>query len=109
MSDADPLPGLETPARSPGPLETAVRRTVAALNERGYVDEASSARLALALELAQIITDKRRSGRTSTVGNDARVLVELLDDLLPAETETDDRLQAAIRQWSEYLAEGAGS
>lgn len=105
MIQPEPLPGLEPPARPPAALELAVRRTIAELHSRGYVDESSAARTALALELSQIITDKRTSGRTSTVGNDARVLVELLDKLLPAETGVDARLKQAMDQWADVVKE----
>lgn len=109
MSNVTPLPGLDTPDREPSPLEKAVRRTIAELNRLNYVTESSAARCALAIELAQIITDKRRSGRTSTVGNDARVLVELLDDLLPEDTGADAQLQKAMLEWSDFLKTGLGT
>jgi hypothetical protein len=53
--------------------------------------------------LAQIISAKRASGRTSTVGNDARVLVEILDGLAPAPEAGgggDAGLRAAMEAWS---------
>lgn len=106
MSTADPLPGLEPLERPPSALEKAVRRTIAALHALGHVTETSAARCALAIELAQIITDKRQSGRTSTVGNDARVLVELLDDLLPEDVGADAALQEAMREWSAAIENG---
>lgn len=102
--EAAMLPGLEPAPATAGPLERAVRRTLAALKEAGYVRERDAARCALAIELAQIITDKRRSGRTSTVGNDARVLVELLDDLLPEDTGVDNALQDAMAEWQSAIA-----
>lgn len=101
---AEPLPGLEalTPrqANEATHLEAAVRRSIAALESAGLVAEVDSARLALALEMADIIGIKKRSGRMSTVGNDARVLVELLDKLLPAATEVDEQLKAAVAAWN---------
>lgn len=107
-TNPEPLPGLEPPKPSASALEMAVHRTIRALEERDYLTEMSAARCALALELASIISDKRRSGRTSTVGNDARVLVELLDDLLPDDTEGDDDLKAAMAEWSEAIRAGFG-
>lgn len=107
--DALPLPGLEPAPANAGPLEVAVRRTLAALKAAGYIRERDAARCALAIELAQIVTDKRRSGRTSTVGNDARVLVELLDALLPEDTGVDNQLQDAMSEWAAAIeALGAG-
>ncbi len=102
-TEPEPLPGLEPTAKPAGQLETAVRRTIAELNRLGYISESSAARCALAIELAQIISDKRARGRTSTVGNDARVLVELLDDLLPEDTGADAALQAAMDEWAKVV------
>jgi hypothetical protein len=99
-----PLPGLgeldERQQHTTGELAIAVRRSVAALDRAGLVQEHDAARLQLALELADIITEKRRSGRMSTVGNDARVLVELLDKLLPDQTEVDAELRDAVAAWT---------
>lgn len=99
-----PLPGLgeldAASVRRAGELAVAVRRSVRALDDMGLVQEHDAARLQLALELAEIITEKRRTGRMSTVGNDARVLVELLDKLLPDQTEVDDELRDAVAAWT---------
>lgn len=99
-----PLPGLAelTPEqkRATSELAHAVRRSVAALDRAGLVQEHDAARLQLAVELADIIAIKKRTGRMSTVGNDARVLVELLDKLLPEQTDVDDELRAAVLAWS---------
>lgn len=99
-----PLPGLDpvddTAGRQAGELASAVRRSVRALHRLGLVQEHDAARLQLALELADIINIKKRTGRMSTVGNDARVLVELLDKLLPDQTEVDDELREAIAAWT---------
>lgn len=99
-----PLPGLEplddAQLRSVGELAVAVRRSVAALDRAGLVQEHDAARLQLALELADIIAIKKRTGRMSTVGNDARVLVDLLDKLLPEQTEVDEELRDAVAAWT---------
>lgn len=104
MTTPEMLPGLEPAPATASALERAVRQTIAALEERGYLSDTSAARCALAVELAQIISDKRRSGRTSTVGHDARVLVELLDDLMPEDTGVDEALAAAMKSWSDAIA-----
>lgn len=100
-----PLPGLEPlgerEQRAASDVALAVRRSIVALERAGLVSEVDSARLALALEMADIIAIKKRTGRMSTVGNDARVLVELLDKLLPKQTEVDEQLRAAIAAWDE--------
>lgn len=106
--DALPIPGLEpTPTtRAVTPLEDAVRRTLRALREEDLIEERHAARLQLAIEMAQIVSEKRRNGKTSTVAHDARVLMELLDKLLPEETAVDEALRNAMQQWSEVIANG---
>jgi hypothetical protein len=100
----DPLPGLETPDRTPGNLAAAVRRSIAALFGEGLVMERDAARLQLALELADIIEIKKATGRMSTVGNDARVLVDLLDSMLPEDSSEDERLRVAMEEWAATIA-----
>lgn len=104
-ADVLPLPGLELagsrgPAQA-GELEQAVLATLKALAEENTLSPRDAARVRLAVSLARIITDKERSGKTSTVGNDARVLLELLDGLAPAAAaEGDAALRAAMDQWA---------
>lgn len=114
-SESVPLPGLEIlddrAKRAASDVAVAVRRSIAALERMGLIGEVDSARLALALEMADIIAIKKRTNRMSTVGNDARVLVDLLDKLLPKQTEIDDQLRSAIAAWDEVTrtTEPAGS
>jgi hypothetical protein len=104
MNHPDPLPGLEgTGARKVPYLEVGVRRTIAALREAGHLEEKHAAHTAAAVELAQIIDLKKTSGRMSTVGNDMRAMIELLDRILPEEGDVDADLQAAIDEWSEEV------
>lgn len=107
-SEPVPLPGLEAlteqQLRQASHVEVAVRRSIAALQSADLVDEVDSARLALAIELAEIIAIKKRTGRLSTVGNDARVLVDLLDRLLPESSELDQMLKRAMEEWEALLA-----
>lgn len=108
--EALPIPGL-SPDSGRGPiaaLEKAVVRTLEALQADGLIEERHAARVALAIELAQIVTLKRQTGRVSTVANDARVLMELLDKLLPADSGIDDALRAVMKEWSEVIARGDG-
>lgn len=99
------LPGLEQltdeQTRKASELAVAVRRSIAALERMGLIGEVDAARLALALEMADIIQLKKATGRMSTIGNDARVLVDLLDKLLPQATEIDEQLRAAMASWDE--------
>lgn len=105
-----PLPGLDDlddkARRATGELAAAVRRSIVALDAAGLVAEHDAARLQLALELSDIIAIKKRTGRMSTVGNDARVLVELLDKLLPVQTSTDDALRTAVAEWEDAITKG---
>lgn len=110
VTDGEPtaLPGLDGPGvgRQVSALESAVRSTLRALADEDALTPADAGRVALAIELAQIITDKRASKRTSTVGNDARVLMDILDELAPAAaSETDKQLRAAMDTWSAKIAQ----
>lgn len=108
MSDRDEaLPGLEPPARPAGVLEAAVRATITALAAEapgGQLPATQAARTALAVELAQVIEEKRAQGRMSTLGNDARVLMELLDKLAPVdEAGVDEQLAEAMKRWEDAI------
>lgn len=103
--DPEPLFGVgDDDGRVRPPLETAVRRTLSALDREGALTDADAGRVALAVELSQIIADKRATRRTSTVGNDARVLMDILDELAPAAaTESDKLLRRAMDEWTETI------
>lgn len=107
MTPDTPLPGLEPARPSDTNLERAVRRSIAALagDDGDQIGDEQAARLALALEMAQIIGIKKRTGKLSTVGNDARVLVDLLDKLLPESVaeDVDGQLAGAMAEWSAML------
>lgn len=108
MSQPDePLPGLEPASAAASDLEKAVRRTLRALDESDLVSEVDAGRVQLAIELAQVISVKRSTGRASTVGNDARVLMEILDAFKAEASEVDESLAEAMRQWGEVVT-GAG-
>lgn len=113
-SSADmPMPGLEFPQLAPeqSPLAKAVDATLVQLIQDSSLDQhRDAARIALARELAAVIAHKRTSGRASTVGNDARVLLELLDGMVPTEaaTSADAALAQAMREWSAQLGVGPG-
>lgn len=106
-----PLPGLDVVddlvERRRGSklsdLEAAIRRTLKALHDAGHVTEVDSGKLQLAIELAQIIELKKATRRTSTVGNDARVLMEILDSFVAEATDVDEDLKAAMEEWSEEV------
>jgi hypothetical protein len=100
----EPLPGLDDvePAKSTE-LEAGIRRTLRALDTAGHVTEADAGRLALALVMADVIELKRRSGRMSTIGHDARVLMDLLDGIVADADGADDELRDAMAEWSQAI------
>ena len=102
------LPGLELPAVPPSELAKAVEATLVQLQADGHLDtQRDAARMALARELAAVIALKRSSGRASTVGQDAKVLLDLLDGMVPTEaaTSADLALSKAMELWSAQMAE----
>jgi hypothetical protein len=102
IGDPLPLPGLEDlpPDRAVGYVETGVRRTLAALAATARLAEVDAGHLAVAIALSRIITQKEARGRLSTVSNDARLLVELLDTFTAEdESEIDGDLRAAMQEW----------
>lgn len=101
--ELDELQELQHTVAAPSTLEAAVRRTLRALVQAGHVDERHAAVNVLAVTLARIIEGKARSGKTSTVGNDARVLKEILDGLVPevdAGSAVDAELRKAVEDWA---------
>lgn len=107
--NAPALPGLDIPPRPPSQLEAAVRRTVAELSKKDQILEEHALELQLMLSLAQIITDKTTSRKTSTVSNDARLLWEIRNSFAEAETDADERLKAAMDAFNATLdTEAAG-
>lgn len=98
------LPGLDTDAPiGPDLLLGEVRATLRTYREAGLITARDSGRVALALELAQIITSKRRGGKLSTVHNDARLLDEILSSFAGEGQHVDEKLREAMEQWSTYL------
>jgi uncharacterized protein YciW len=106
MSDPT-LPGLEPPAPRDDTheLPIAVDRTLTALEDDGFLDEhRDAARRELARTVSRIIARKELTGRASTVGNDARVLMDLLDGMVPATAAgVDERLTQAMDEWSRHV------
>lgn len=110
-----PLPGLDavptldgqTPARPVSDLEVAIRRTIAELHRQGHVVEVDAGKLQLALELSQVIAMKKATRRASTIGHDAKVLLDILDSIVEEATDVDDTLRDAMREWSDYAAGGS--
>jgi len=108
-TDQPELTGLELPrlTAAPSHLAESVDRTLAQLVKDGHLDlSRDAARIALARELAAVIAHKRSSGRASTVGQDAKVLLDLLDGMVPTEaaTSADVMLRQAMEAWSAEVA-----
>jgi hypothetical protein len=98
------LPGyLPTPPASSGALVKAVHSTIEQLNRDGRIGPNDAARVALAVELAEVIAMKRQSGRASTIGQDAKVLAEILDGFKEDAKGADDVLVEAMAKWSEVI------
>ena len=96
------LPGMdEVRGRGVPYLEVAVRRTIARLHELGYLEEMHAAHTAAVIELAQIISMKHTTGKASTVGNDMKAMIDLLDRLVPVrDASVDAALKKAMQEWS---------
>lgn len=111
MTDLDEtqptLPGLDDDDPTPlgrDFLVEQVRATLRHLRDAGLVTARDAARVALCLELAQIIGIKRRGGRLSTVSNDARLLDEILCSFVGEGQEVDEKLAEAMAAWSAEVA-----
>lgn len=102
------LPGfVAQPSASSGALVMAVHATIAQLHADGRITPNDAARVALAIELAEVIAMKRQSKRASTIGQDAKVLAEILDGFREDAKGEGDLLREAMDRWSD-LVEGAG-
>jgi hypothetical protein len=109
-----PPPPAHTPVRladagiavEASELAEAVDTTLRQLLDDGHLDpKRDAARIALAKSLASVIAHKERTGRASTVGQDAKVLLDLLDGMVPTEaaTSADAALQRAMAAWSDAV------
>lgn len=111
MTGPDTLPGMEGDDVGKAPastLERAIESTIHALTGEGHVTAVDAGRVQLARELAAIIELKKQTRRVSTVGNDARVLMELLDGLTKESKDENGTLRDAMAEWSAFLAAGGG-
>lgn len=96
------LPGLDIERESSdrSNLERAVVATLESYREAGLVTTGQAGKVALAVELCQVMTSKRVRGRTSTYANDARLLNEILDGFVAEEGAGSEALRAAMAEWS---------
>lgn len=96
----------KVPDASAAPLVKAVEQTIQQLMEDGHIARVDVGKVQLALELAEVIAIKKATRRASTIGNDARVLMEILDAFV-AETDEDgdEQLRAAMDAWTQRVAE----
>lgn len=98
------IPGLGNDDVLPeGPLELAVLQTLTEYARADLLKARDAGKVALALDLCRVMAGKRRSNRTSTYSNDARLLGEILDSFVAEETAGDAALVEAMRAWGEML------
>lgn len=98
------LPGFESEDHVPaGPLERAVVDTLREYHAAELLKPRDAGKVALALDLCRVMAIKRRSGRTSTYSNDARLLSEILDSFVAEESAGDAAITEAMQAWSAYL------
>lgn len=93
------------PDATAGALVKATHQTIARLFADGRITEFDAARVALAIELAEVIAMKRASKRASTIGQDAKVLSEILDGFREDAKGVDDDLVEAMERWDEVIVE----
>jgi hypothetical protein len=99
------LPGLGSEEHGQAsPLELAVEATLREYAAAQLLKPRDAGKVALALDLTRVMAIKRRTGRTSTYSNDARLLYELLDSFVAEETAGDAAVTEAMQQWSALLA-----
>lgn len=100
----EPLPGFGSEELGPAsPLETAIVDTLHQLNEDGLLRPRDAGKVALALDLTRVMAIKRRSGRTSTYSNDARLLYDILDSFEPEVSTGDEVIKAKMAEWTAEL------
>lgn len=100
----DFLPGLGSEETGePSPLEAAVKVTLSEYADAQLLKPRDAGKVALALDLTRVMAIKRRSGRTSTYSNDARLLYEILDSFVAEETAGDAAVVEAMQQWTALL------
>jgi hypothetical protein len=85
-------------------LERAVLSTLGEYAGAGLVKPRDAGKVALALDLCRVMAGKRRSNRTSTYSNDARLLAEILDSFVAEESAGDAAVTEAMREWSDQVA-----
>lgn len=105
--DADlVIPGLGSDGDriESGPLERAVLATLGEYAGAGLVKARDAGKVALALDLCRVMAGKRRSNRTSTYSNDARLLAEILDSFVAEESAGDAAVTEAMREWADQVA-----
>lgn len=104
--NAPALPGLEDPAIPPGTAEAGVRRQLAQMHRDGTLTEANSAHAAIALVMAQVVDKKHRMAKpSSTISNDARMVLDALTPLTPEGGKVDEELRGALDEWGAFEAE----
>jgi len=102
------LPGLDAPPPTASALELSTRRTIAALEALGLVDERHSMLLQLMLDLAQVVDAGRRHAKASAAAMAAAQLLAAYTLLMP-ETEGGGGDGDAFDQLASDLRDAARS
>lgn len=102
------LPGLEPPARGEPAIVSATRRTLAAMEALGLVDELHAQPMQLLLDLAWVVDSGRRQGKASAVAMAAAQMIATYQLLMPesaggGETDEWNQLVADLRRSSPAL------
>ena len=91
------------PLQSAGRLVKQVHATIVQLHEDNRIGPTDAGRVALAQSLAEVIERKTSSGRMSTIGQDAKVLMEILDGFREDAKGEADLMREAMEQWTEVI------
>lgn len=96
-----PLPGLETAKAGLAPIESAARRTLAALADLQLVDERHSLPMQLILDLATVVGAACRKGQAAAAAMATAQILAALATLMPeaegGEGDGYDQLAADLR------------
>lgn len=111
MVDQDtPLPGLEQAPANLTPLVTALRRSIAAMDHAGLLEEDHALELAAAHLLARAAEMKLATGRASTIANDVDLLLRIKAGIAnPEGGEMDDEIKRLLEQFNAQLDEEASA
>lgn len=109
---AQPLPGLEEPPANITPMIRCLRRTLAALDGSGVLEEAHALELESMRLLARSAEMKLATGRASTIANDVELMLKIKAGIVGEETgegSIDDQLRDAMAEMNRRLDESGAT